>query len=108
LRGKSGEYVMTYFLIKLPNFLAKILPASCLLSTLFSLNNLKNHSELIAILATGFSTKRIISIILTLSAAVSVFQFITVSYLDPASQKLKLNYDTELKNQKNRYYNQFH
>ncbi len=93
LRGKDGEYVITYYLIKMPDFLSKIIPASCLLATLFSLNNLKNHSELIAILATGFSTKKIISIILGLCFVVSFIQFIIVSFLVPLSNKLKLDFD---------------
>ncbi len=100
IRGKTADYVFTYYMIKMPDFLSKILPAACLLSTLFSLNNLKNHSELIAILATGFSVKKIILIIIYLSAIVSTFQFVVVSYLQPASNKLKLNYEDELQFEK--------
>ncbi len=100
LRAKSAEYVFTFFIIKFPEFLSKIIPASCLLATLFSLNNLKAHSELIAILATGFSTKKIISIIASLAIIVSFIQFIIVSFFMPLSNKLKLDYESELQTSK--------
>lgn len=100
LRGKDAEYVFTYYLIKMPDFLSKILPASCLVATLFSLNNLKNHSELIAILATGFSTKKVIAIILFLSSAVSVFQFINVAYIMPSSSKLQQEFEERIETSK--------
>jgi lipopolysaccharide export system permease protein len=96
LRGKEFDYIMTYYLIKIPSLISKMLPAACLLATLFSFNNLKNHSELIAILATGYSTKRIITLIIYLASGVALFQFIVVSYLEPMSNKLKLNYEYEL------------
>ncbi|MCB9094795.1 MAG: LptF/LptG family permease [Halobacteriovoraceae bacterium] len=69
--------------------ISKIFPISCLLATLFSFNKLKTHSELTAILATGFSSRKIINIICVLSGFIAIIQFINLGYYDPYLKRLK-------------------
>ncbi len=69
--------------------LENVLPVSCLLSSLFLINNLKQHSELIAILASGYSLLKMALICLILGSSISTLQFINVGFWGPylVSQK---------------------
>jgi lipopolysaccharide export system permease protein len=91
LTNKGGfDYIMFTYLIKLPSLMSKMFPISCLLATLFSINKLKTHSELIALLAAGFSPKKIYILILSLSALVGAVQFYNVSVFTPIANEAKL------------------
>jgi len=69
--------------------LENVLPVASLLASLFLINNLKQHSELIAILASGYSLFKMTLICLTFGALVSVAQFINIGFWGPylVSQK---------------------
>ena len=94
LRGWETKRVFFEYSLKLPFLMGKLLPICALLSTLFSVNGLKTHSELIAILAAGFSAKKIYRLILVFSFSIAFLQFINVGYLQPYSNKIK-NSDKE-------------
>jgi lipopolysaccharide export system permease protein len=80
---------MFNLITKLPELLAKIFPISTLLASLFAFNNLKSHSELTAIFASGFSFNKVYGVIFLSSFIVSVSQFINVSYLWPKANQAK-------------------
>lgn len=87
LRSNVSAYEVLYnFVFNIPAFLSRTLPIGCLMGTLFSLNKLKAHSELIAILASGFSAKMIITLIFTSSLLVSIGQFYLLGYVVPTSK----------------------
>lgn len=88
-KGDFGEIIEDYF-IKLPSLMAKMFPITSLLATLFSFNRLKTHSELIAVLAAGFSPKKIYSLILSLSFVVAAVQFYNVSVFEPMANEARL------------------
>lgn len=69
--------------------LENVLPVSCLLSSLFLLNNLKQHSELIAILASGYSLLRMSLYICSIGIIIALIQFCNIGFWGPhlVSQK---------------------
>ena len=83
----ASEVFINYFL-SFPWVFSKIIPFSCLLATLFSLNKLRNRSELVAILASGFPRRQIVSSILQITAVVVTFQLINAGYIDPFFKRL--------------------
>ena len=91
LRDKGSVLqILSNFMLKFPELLSKILPITSLLATLFSLNKLKTHSELIAILAAGFSPKKIYLLIFSLSTFVALLQFYNVSYFEPLANEVNI------------------
>src|SRR5690606_28285824 len=58
LRNYDAKRVFIEYALKMPGLMGKVIPISALLATLFCINRLKGNSELIAILAAGFSIKR--------------------------------------------------
>jgi len=74
--------------LEIPTFLIKILPVSCLIASLFSLNKLKGKNELVAIFASGFSRLNFIVTISFLGLMVGLVLFSINAYLVPYS-KLK-------------------
>lgn len=70
--------------------LENVLPVACLLSSLFLINNLKQHSELIAMLASGYSLLKMASMCMVLGLIVASIQFTNVGFLGPylIAQKL--------------------
>lgn len=70
-------------LLELPGFLVKILPVSCLIASLFSINKLKSRNELTSIFACGFSRRQFVSIIGIAGALVGFLLFMINGYLVP-------------------------
>jgi lipopolysaccharide export system permease protein len=91
MRGYTASRVLMEYLLKIPELMSKMLPISALLATLFSFNRLKNHSELMAILAAGYSSKKIYSLITTSSLLIAFLQFVNIGYIKPYSNKIKRN-----------------
>lgn len=69
--------------------LENVLPVSCLMASLFLINALKQHSELIAILACGYSMFKMALTCLFFGLCISSMQFINVGFWGPflVSQK---------------------
>ncbi len=84
MRGNvsTSEVILSY-LIQVPNFMIQIMPVSCLIASLFSINKLKNRNELTAIFASGYSRQSYIVDLLQVSAYVAVIQFILSAYISP-------------------------
>ena len=89
LQNYEVKRIFLEYFLKVPEFTSKMLPICALLATLFSINKLKNHSELMAILAAGFSAKKIYSLVLGCSLLVGLAQFLNVGYIIPAANKVK-------------------
>lgn len=89
LQGKEGERVLLEYALKMPDLMGKMFPICCLVASLFSLNNLKSHSELIALLAAGYSYQRIYALIASCALVMVSVQFINLGYLEPYANKVK-------------------
>ncbi len=75
--------IFTSLYLETPSFLIKILPVSCLIASLFSINKLKNRNELTAIFASGYSRLKFVVDISTVGAFVGVSLFFINGYLVP-------------------------
>lgn len=91
LRGYEPSRVFIEYGLKLPLLASKMLPICALLASLFAINKLKNSAELMAILAGGFSAKKIYSLILSLSLLVALFQLLNLGFIMPFANKVKRN-----------------
>ncbi len=89
LMGRDGSRALMEWSFKMPDLTGKMLPVTCLLATLFSLNKLKSHNELIAALAAGFSYGRITTIVTTCSLSVVLLQFINLGFIEPYANNIK-------------------
>lgn len=89
LRNYSVDRIFIEYLLKLPDLTGKMLPISALLASLFSINKLKGQSELMAILAGGYSAQMIYRLILICSISVAFLQFLNLGFIVPAANKIK-------------------
>lgn len=100
MRNKyTMDLVFENFIVNSASFMSKIIPFSCLLSSLFLIQILKSHSELIAILASGFGKKQILKVILFTGTLAGLLQFYIVGYLDPYLENKKKNIQSEMQSQ---------
>lgn len=96
LMAQMGEFVnnilrnkYTLQLILENNFIhssiiiERVLPISILLATLMTINGLKIHSELIALLSLGYSFFKISKILIFLGLIMAGLQFLNLGYLKP-------------------------
>lgn len=103
LRGYNAIYVFTQYILKLPDMLGKIIPICSLLAGLFSLNKLKAQAELMAILASGYSSSRIYKIFLTLALIVGAIQIINLGEIRPFANKIKRQQFEKSRKNESRY-----
>lgn len=89
LRNYEPRRIIIEYFLKLPDLASKMIPISALLASLFAINKLKTHSELMAILAGGFSAERIYRLILICSFSVGLLQFLNSGFLVPMANKIK-------------------
>ena len=88
MRGNvSATDVLMNHLLEIPGAMSKILPVSCLVASLFSINKLKNRNELTAIFASGFSRQNFFVTVLQASIFVALFQFMMSGFIDPYAKK---------------------
>lgn len=84
LRDAAGfSSIFTSLYLETPSFMIKILPVSCLIASLFSINKLKNRNELTAIFASGYSRLQFVIDISTIGAIVGIFLFYINAFLVP-------------------------
>lgn len=79
----SAMDVILSYLLELPSSLNRVIPISCLIASLFSINKLKNRNELTAIFASGYSRKNYLINIFQVSLLVALAQFTIGSYIEP-------------------------
>lgn len=89
LQGKEVTRVLLEYSLKMPDLMGKMFPICSMVATLFSLNKLKGHSELISILAAGYSYLRIYSLIAICALSVVLLQFFNLGVAEPYANKIK-------------------
>ena len=85
----TTQEVFLNYLIELPGFITQVLPISCLVASLFSINKLKNRNELTAIFAGGFSRRQFVTTIIFCSFFVGGLQFFVSGYVVPFSKRYR-------------------
>lgn len=89
LQGKEFTRVFLEYSFKMPDLMGKMLPICCLVATLFSLNKLKAHAELISILAAGYSYRKIYFLIGSSASVIMLLQFYNLGFLEPVANSVK-------------------
>lgn len=89
LQGKDTSRVFLEYALKMPDLMGRMFPICCLVATLFSLNKLKGHAELISILAAGYSYRKIYFLIGTCALTVVAVQFLNLGFIEPFANKVK-------------------
>jgi lipopolysaccharide export system permease protein len=89
LQGKDADRVLLEYALKMPDLMGKMFPICCLVASLFSLNKLKGHAELISILAAGYSYGKIYTLIGTCALSVVAVQFANLGFAEPFANKIK-------------------
>ena len=89
LQGKEVTRVLLEYSLKMPDLMGKMFPICCLVASLFSLNKLKAHSELISILAAGYSYRKIYTLIGICAMSVVAVQFMNLGFIEPFANKVK-------------------
>jgi lipopolysaccharide export system permease protein len=89
LQGKDASRVLLEYSLKMPDLMGKMFPICCLVATLFSLNKLKGHAELISILAAGYSYRKIYFLIGSCALTVVAVQFLNLGFVEPFANKVK-------------------
>ena len=84
----SYEVLVNQLLIS-PSTIIKILPVSCLITSLFTVNNLIKTNQLVAMYSSGISPFSIARKILGFAFFVGALNFLVGGYLKPYSLKLK-------------------
>lgn len=103
LQGKDFLRVVLEYSLKMPDLMGKMLPICCLVASLFSLNKLKSHSELIAILAAGYSYTKIYVLIGICALSMVGLQFLNLGYIEPYANKVKRQEIQKSKKSEGRY-----
>jgi lipopolysaccharide export system permease protein len=89
LQGKDASRVLLEYSLKMPDLMGKMFPICCLVASLFSLNKLKGHAELISILAAGYSYRKIYFLIGSCALTVVAVQFLNLGFIEPYANKIK-------------------
>jgi len=90
LRGNvTSIEVLQNYILEIPGFIGKILPLSCLIGSLFSFNKLINRNELTAILAGGYSRRKIIIDLVLISFFIGGLQVLNMGYIKPLIRSKK-------------------
>ena len=103
LQGKDVARVFLEYSLKMPDLLGKMFPICCLIGTLFSLNKLKAHSELISILAAGYSYRKIYLLIGACASVVVALQFYNLGFLEPIANAVKRQHIQKSRMSEGRY-----
>jgi lipopolysaccharide export system permease protein len=103
LQGKEAVRVFLEYGLKMPDLMGKMLPICCLVASLFSLNRLKAHSELISILAAGYSYLKIYLLISACALSIVGLQFFNLGFLEPLANKIKRQEITKSVKSEGRY-----
>lgn len=103
LQGKDFLRVVLEYSLKMPDLMGKMLPICCLVASLFSLNKLKSHSEMIAILAAGYSYTKFYVLIGGCALSIVALQFLNLGYIEPYANKVKRTEIEKSKKSEGRY-----
>ena len=70
-------------LLETPKNMRLLIPVSCLVASLFSINKIKAQNELVAIFASGYPRKSLVLSFASISCLVALIQFFIISHVDP-------------------------
>lgn len=103
LQGKDVARVLLEYSLKMPDLMGKMFPICCLVSTLFSMNKLKGHAELISILAAGVSYAKIYFLIGSCAITMVAVQFLNLGFIEPYANKIKRQEIQKSRNSEGKY-----
>ncbi|HOP39869.1 MAG TPA: LPS export ABC transporter permease LptG [Geobacteraceae bacterium] len=84
------QFILLYFLCKIPTIINQVMPLAVLMSTLLTLGILSRSSEIVAMQSCGISLKRIAKPLLLIAFILSIFTFFSNETIIPnTSQNLK-------------------
>lgn len=84
------QYIVLFFLYKIPSIINQVMPLAVLMATLLTLGILSRSSEIVAMQSCGISLKRIARPILVISFILSLLTFFSNEVIIPhTSQELK-------------------
>lgn len=83
-----------------PIYLSKILMATNIMASIFTLLKLRNQNELMALYSLGVSKKTLSGILIFMSVGVGLLEFLNLSFLGPSLQKKK---EVLIKNNSSRF-----
>lgn len=96
--------LVKFYLYSIPAIIYQLLPAACLVATLFTLGGLNKNSELVALFSIGNSLARVSAPILIIVAAVTVVSFWMSDRILPITNKKKsYTWYVEIKNRPGMY-----
>ncbi|MDC1174452.1 LptF/LptG family permease [Bacteriovoracaceae bacterium] len=81
--------VIINHILEIPSYSKLIIPVSCLIASLFSINKLKSRNELTAIFASGYSRKKFFYDLILVSVQVATVQLLIGFYLEPFAKAHK-------------------
>jgi len=77
---------------KIPEFILQLAPIGALIGSLVTLSFYNRTSELIAMWASGYSTRRIAVLMMILGGGIGIFTFLGNNFLVPRLEKARLHY----------------
>lgn len=84
------QYIILYFLCKIPEIISQVMPLAALMATLLSLGTLSRHNEIIAMRGCGISLRKITAPILVIAFILSLFTFFSNEVIvTETSQEMK-------------------
>lgn len=96
--GPSTMALVSYFLFKLPKILFDVFPAASLLATLVTIGSMSRSREILAMRASGISTRRIAAPLLTTALLLSIAALCWSEMVVPVSAtRSRWLWDVELK-----------
>ncbi len=84
------QYIVLYFLCKIPEIISQVMPLAALMATLLCLGTLSRHNEIIAMRGCGISLRKITAPILGIAFLLSLFTFVSNEVIvTETSQEMK-------------------
>ncbi len=80
------EKVFQYLLLRIPGTVVEFMPLAVLLGSILTLGALASNSEIIAMLASGISLKRLMFSVLQASALIAALTFVLAEWVVPESE----------------------
>jgi len=88
--GGKPQYILIFYLFKIPAIINQVMPLAILMSTLLTLGMLSRSSEIVAMQSCGISLKRIAKPLLVIAFFLSIFTFFSNEAIIPnTSQNMK-------------------
>ncbi len=98
------EIIFHYYMNFIPYYVNIFSPLFVFISVIFFTTNLANNSEIIAILASGVSFKRLLKPYFISALVIACFSFLLINYIIPPSNKLRFDFENKyIRNKKIEY-----